>query len=55
MEKDTLVFGTHGVVALGLIAFGAYRVSGGAVVPGALNVVMAAAVVVVGRYVADLA
>jgi len=55
MEQRTLVVGVHGVVALGLVAFGAYRVSRGAVVPGVLNVVMAAVVVAVGRYVADLA
>ncbi|MFD1632300.1 hypothetical protein ACOZ4L_05850 [Haloplanus ruber] len=55
MDKRTLVVGVHGVVALGLVAFGAYRVSRGAVVPGVLNVVMAGVVVAVGRYVADIA
>jgi hypothetical protein len=50
MDRARLVLGAHGVVAVGLIAFGAYRISRGSVVPGALNVVMAAAVVAVGVY-----
>jgi len=55
MEKDTLVFAVHLVVALGLATFGAYRISLGAPVTGGLNVVMAAVVVAVGRYVSRLA
>jgi hypothetical protein len=55
MDKRTLVVGVHGVVALGLVAFGAYRASRGAVVPGVLNVVTAGAIVLVGWYIADLA
>lgn len=55
MDKDTLVFAVHLVVALGLATFGAYRISLGAPVTGGLNVVMAAVVVAVGRYVSRLA
>jgi hypothetical protein len=51
MEKEQLVLGVHGVVALGLLAFGAYRVASGNLVPGALNVAMAAAVVGVGVFI----
>jgi len=55
MDRDTLVFAVHLVVALGLATFGAYRISLGAPVAGGLNIVMAAAAVGVGRYVSRLA
>lgn len=54
MDKQQLVFGAHGVIGLGLLAFGAYRVSAGNVVPGALNVAMAVVVVGVGYYISRL-
>jgi hypothetical protein len=55
MDTDTLVFAVHVVVAVGLATFGVYRISLGAPVAGSLNVVMAAAIVAVGRYVSRLA
>ncbi|MFB6157281.1 MAG: hypothetical protein ABEJ34_05510 [Haloferacaceae archaeon] len=55
MESSDLVFGAHALVGAGLVAFGAYRISLGRVVPGALNVAMAAVIVAVGAYVRRLA
>jgi uncharacterized protein YaiE (UPF0345 family) len=55
MEKEQLVLGAHGVVALGMFAFGAYRASRGNVVPGAINVAMAGVIVAVGVYMTRLA
>ncbi|MFB6256027.1 MAG: hypothetical protein ABEH58_04740 [Haloplanus sp.] len=55
MEKERLVLGAHVVVALGMLAFGAYRVSRGNVVPGSLNMAMAAAIAGVGVYMTRLA
>jgi uncharacterized membrane protein YiaA len=55
MDKETLVFAAHGVVAIGLLTFGIYRISLGQVVPGTLNVAMSVAIVGVGFYVQRLA
>jgi hypothetical protein len=55
MDRQRLVVAVHLFVAAGLVAFGAYRVSRGSVVPGALNVLTAVAVAVVGVYVGRLA
>ncbi len=54
MERSTVVVGVHAVVALGLLAFGAYRISLGGTVPGALNVLMSVAVFGVGIYMGRL-
>jgi hypothetical protein len=55
METKNLVLGVHVVVAIALVAFGAYRISLGRVVPGTLNLVMAALAVGVGVYASRLA
>ncbi|WP_181861608.1 hypothetical protein [Haloplanus salinus] len=55
MDRQRLVVGVHVVVALGLFAFGVYRLSLGRVVPGGLNVVMAAAIAVAGVYMGRFA
>jgi hypothetical protein len=55
METKNVVVAAHVLVAIGLVAFGAYRISLGRVVPGALNVVVAALVVGVGVYAGRLA
>lgn len=51
MEKGTLVLGAHVFVAVGLAAFGVYRMTVGQVVPGALNVVVAALVIGAGVFI----
>ena len=55
MEKETIVLAAHVVVAIGLLTFGAYRISLGQTVPGALNAAMGIAVVGVGLHVQRLA
>lgn len=55
MEARNLVVGVHVLIAAALVAFGAYRISLGRLVPGALNVAMAALVVGMGVYVRRLA
>ena len=55
MEKETIVLAAHVVVAAGLLTFGAYRISVGQIVPGALNAAVGVAVVGVGIYVQRLA
>jgi len=55
MERKHLVVGVHLLVALGLVAFGAYRISLGRVVPGTFNLVMAALVVGLGVYAGRIA
>jgi len=51
MDRTRLVFAVHALVAAGLLALGGFKIAGGAVVSGLLNVVMAGAVVAVGYYV----
>lgn len=55
MEKQTLVFGVHVFIGVALAGFGVYRGAVGQVLPGALNVVVAALVVGAGRYIAESA
>ena len=55
MDKETVVLAVHVVVAIGLFAFGVYRISLGQAILGALNVAMGIAVVAVGAYVKQLA
>lgn len=52
MERSQLVLAVHVVVALGLLGVGGFRASAGNLVGGAINGVMAAAVVYVGVYFA---
>ncbi|QZX99112.1 hypothetical protein [Halobaculum rubrum] len=51
MEKATVVLGAHVFVGIALAAFGVYRATVGQVVPGALNVVVAALVIGAGVFI----
>lgn len=48
MENATIVLGAHVFVGIALAGFGVYRGTAGQVVPGALNVLVAALVIGAG-------
>jgi hypothetical protein len=48
MERRQLVLAVHGFIALGMVGFGALRITAGNAIGGALNLVAAAMVVALG-------
>jgi hypothetical protein len=51
MDNATIVLGTHVFIGIALAGLGVYRGTAGQVVPGALNVVVAALVIGAGVFI----
>lgn len=52
MDRSQILFAVHALVGVGLLALGGLKIAGGAVASGLVNVVLAAAIVGVGYYIA---